>query len=194
MDSGNQRLLSMGVGVARAQRTWKRLWTMAVALLVLGFGVVSCAGAKSGRGQEPATPDAVTKSGGSNSSVGPEGSVEGTVVHFTAGSTVVKAVIDRDTPTARSFVGMLPMTLRFSDYGGKEKVASPPRPFDFTGAEGMKPEAGDLFSYQPWSNLGFFYNADDSSHSESLVRIGTSNDIEQIVKLDGRDVTISIAN
>ncbi|WP_307794455.1 cyclophilin-like fold protein [Arthrobacter cavernae] len=114
-------------------------------------------------------------------------------MHFTAGSTVVKAVIDRDTRTARSFVDMLPMTLRFSDYGGKEKVASPPRHFDFTGAEGMKPKAGDLFSYQPWSNLGFFYNADGSSHSDSLVRIGRSDDIEQIVKLDGQDVTISIA-
>jgi hypothetical protein len=47
------------------------------------------------------------------------------------------------------------VALRFSDFGGHERVASPPCPLDFTGAKGMKPEAGDLFSYQPWSNLGF---------------------------------------
>jgi hypothetical protein len=52
-------------------------------------------------------------------------SVEGAAVHFAADSDLVEAVIDKDTPTGRSFVAMLPMTLRFSDYGGKEKVAAP---------------------------------------------------------------------
>lgn len=60
-------------------------------------------------------------------------SVEGTVAHFTAGSTVVRAVIDKDSPTAHSVVDMLPMNLLFSDFGGEKKVSSPPRPFDFTG-------------------------------------------------------------
>jgi hypothetical protein len=181
------------------ERMGKQLWTTAGALLAFAFGVVSCAAAAPGGSPAPSTPNARAEPGAtnspvsSNSSASSEHSVEGTVVHFTAGSTVVKAVLDRDTPTARSFVGMLPMTLRFSDFGGNEKVASPPRPFDFTGAEGMKPEAGDLFSYRPWSNLGFFYKADGSSHSDSLVRIGRSDEIEQIVKLDGQDVTISIA-
>jgi hypothetical protein len=179
-----------------AQRMGKQRGITVGALLAIAFGVVSCVAAAPGGkpapsdGHEPSTSNSAV---GSNSSAGSERSVEGTVVHFTAGSTVVKAVLDKDTPTARSFVGMLPMTLRFSDFGGNEKVASPPRPFDFTGAEGMKPEAGDLFSYRPWSNLGFFYKADGSSHSDSLVRIGRSDDIEQILKLDGRDVTISIA-
>ena len=55
-----------------------------------------------------------------------ERQVAGTVVTFTAGSVVVKAVIEEDTPTTRSFLAMLPMTLSFSDFGGREKVASPP--------------------------------------------------------------------
>jgi hypothetical protein len=60
----------------------------------------------------------------------------GSVVHFTADDTVVEVVIvevggvdvlgvDEDNPTTRSFLAMLPMTLKFSDYGGREKVATP---------------------------------------------------------------------
>jgi hypothetical protein len=68
----------------------------------------------------------------------------GTVVHFTAGDTVVKVVIDEDNPTTRSFLAMLPMTLAFADYGGKEKVASPTGKWDFTNAKGLNPKVGDL--------------------------------------------------
>jgi hypothetical protein len=57
----------------------------------------------------------------------------------------------------------------------------------------MKPEAGDLFSCEPRSYLGFFYNTEGSNYSSSLVRIGRSDDIQQNAKLEGRDVTIPIA-
>ena len=115
-------------------------------------------------------------------------------VRFTAGSVVAEAVIDADTPTTRSFLAMLPMTLSFSDFGDQEKVASPPDGFDYSGAEGMKPEVGDLFSYRPWGNLGFFYNVDGSTYSDALVRIGTTDDLDQIELLDGQDVNIAIVD
>lgn len=118
--------------------------------------------------------------------------VIGTVVRFTAGEALVEAVIE-DTPTTRSFLEMLPMTLEFSDYGGREKISYPPDSFDYDGADGMTPQTGDLFSYMPWGNLGFFYDGDGMSHSDSLVRLGTTDDIDQILLLDGQEVTIEIA-
>ncbi|MER5336957.1 cyclophilin-like fold protein [Micromonospora sp. NPDC002717] len=88
---------------------------------------------------------------------------------------------------------MLPMTLTFSDFGGKEKVASPTGELDYTDAEGLNPVAGDLFSYIPWGNIGFFYTSEGNTVSNSLTKIGSTDDIDQIVRLDGQEVTIGIA-
>jgi hypothetical protein len=120
--------------------------------------------------------------------------VVGTVVRFSAGSTAVRVTIEEDTSTTRDFLSMLPMTLPFEDYDGREKVTTPPRPFDYDGATGMTPENGDLFSYVPWGNLGFFYHADGLGHSDDLVRLGTTDDLDQIMNLDGQDVTIEVAD
>lgn len=97
-----------------------------------GCGVVSCAAAprENGRIFDAGHRRSAWRSKLCRTS---DRSVEGTVAHFTAGSTVMKAVIDKDSPTAHSVVDMLPMTLLFSDFGGEEKVSSLPRPFDFTG-------------------------------------------------------------
>ncbi|MGP4032816.1 cyclophilin-like fold protein [Pseudarthrobacter sp. 1C304] len=37
----------------------------------------------------------------------------------------MEVVIDKDNPTTRSCLAMLPMTPAFSDYGGREKVPTP---------------------------------------------------------------------
>lgn len=115
-----------------------------------------------------------------------------TIVHFTAGDVVVEVVIDEDNSTTRSFLAMLPMTLAFSDFGGKEKVATPTGDWDFTDAEGLDPEVGDLFSYMPWGNIGFFYNTDGNTFSNDLTRIGATDDVDQIQLLDGQQVTIAV--
>lgn len=163
------------------------------ALAVVGLALAACS-TSPGAVDAAQTPTAASTNplATSTPEQGADQAIVGTVVHFTAGSVVVRAVIEEDTPTTRSFLAMLPMTLRFSDFGGREKVASPPEAFDFTDATGMTPQAGDLFSYIPWSNIGFFYNAEGSTHSDDLVRIGTTEDIDQIELLDGQDVTIAI--
>ena len=120
--------------------------------------------------------------------------VTGTVVHFTTGSTVVEVTIHEDTPTTRDFLSMLPMTLTFEDFNGMEKIAYPPRGFDTTDNEGMSPKVGDLFSYIPWSNLGFFYDTGSLGFSEQLVRIGSTDDLDAIRQLDGQDVSIAVAD
>lgn len=113
---------------------------------------------------------------------------------FTAGATVVEVTISEDTPTTRDFLSMLPMTLEFEDYGGREKIAYPPRQFDYDGAMGITPRAGDLFSFMPWGNLGFFYEAEGLGHSDDLVRLGTTDDLDQVMLLDGQQVTIERAD
>lgn len=123
----------------------------------------------------------------------PSEQVAGTIVHFTTGTTVVEATISEDTPTTRDFLSMLPMTLEFEDYGGREKITYPARPFDYDGAPGITPQAGDLFSYMPWGNLGFFYDADGLGHDDDLVRLGTTDDLDQVQLLDGQVVTIQRA-
>jgi hypothetical protein len=129
----------------------------------------------------------------SASEVPREDGVVGTVVHFTAGDTVVKVVIEEDNPTTRSFLAMLPTTLEFSDYGGKEKVASPKGNWDFTNAKGLNSKIGDLFSYKPWGNLGFFYNTEGNTFSNDLTKIGKTEDVDRIKLLDGQRVTIAVA-
>ena len=175
---------------------WMTRLSSVAAGTVLVIGLAACEGSVSepGAGDRQPSPERVAPTGTESlaRTESPERrDAEATVVTFTADSFVVEAVIE-DTPTGRSFVAMLPMTLTFSDYGGAEKVASPPTPFDYTGAEGMKPNAGDLFSYRPWGNLGFFYDAEDVTYSESLVRIGTTDDLDEIEQLEGRRVTIAV--
>lgn len=178
-------------------------WTTGLTMMATGtaliVGLAACGGAPEPEADDgPQSPSATTTAAESSAATKSSAASpsreqdEATVVTFTAGSVVVEAVVE-DTPTGRSFVAMLPMTLTFSDYGGAEKVASPPEAFDYSGAEGMKPEVGDLFSYRPWGNLGFFYDADGATYSDSLARIGTTDDIDEIEQLDGQEVTIAVA-
>ena len=99
----------------------------------------------------------------------------------------------RGQPHDPLILAMLPMTLEFSDYGSKEKVATPTGEWDFADAESLDPAAGDLFSYMPWGNLGFFNNTDGNTFSNDLTKIGETKDIDQIKLLDGQHVTIAVA-
>jgi hypothetical protein len=176
-----------------------RLTAVTTAGLIFALSLAACS-AGSGGGSDantsPATPETSAPAPGAAgaSQDGTDGGVVGTVVRFAAGPTVVDVIIDEDTPTTRDFLSMLPMTLAFEDFNGREKVADPPRPFNYDDATGMTPENGDLFSYMPWGNLGFFYNADGLGHSDDLVRIGRTDAIDEIVRLDGQQVTIEIAD
>lgn len=177
--------------------TRKGMWaTLGVALLL---GLPACASTPEERPSEQTAPNTAPPSAApSPSTAGPsEGSdqsVAGTLVHFTTGDVVVEVAIEEDNSVTRSFLAMLPMTLTFSDFGGKEKVATPPGELDYTDAEGLDPIAGDLFSYIPWGNIGFFYTSEGNSFSSSLAKIGSTDDIDQTLLLDGQEVTIAIAN
>lgn len=189
-------------------KTTKRPFALTAAGLAAALLLAGCTG-DPGTGDTSAAPTSAPSSASSSAGADPspstsapssssspspsEQGVEGTVVRFTADDVVVDVTIAQDNPTTRSFLEMLPMTLEFSDYGGKEKVAAPTGEWDFTDAEGLDPEVGDLFSYKPWGNLGFFYNVDGNTYSDDLAKIGHTDDIDQIEQLDGQRVTIAVA-
>jgi len=80
-----------------------------------------------------------------------------------------------DTPTARDFASMLPLTLNLEDYSKTEKISDLPKKLTKDGAPaGADPSVGDLAYYAPWGNLAVFYK--DFRYSDGLILLG---------KLDG---------
>ena len=80
-----------------------------------------------------------------------------------------------DTPSARDFASMLPLTLTLDDYNKTEKVSDLPGKLTRQGAPaGADPSAGDIAYYAPWGNLALFYK--DFPYSDGLILLG---------KLDG---------
>ncbi|TMS51143.1 cyclophilin-like fold protein [Mycobacterium sp. DBP42] len=171
---------------------------LTVTALVLALTMSGCThdsgGATAGIAAETSPISATVRGQTTTRDESQEDEVTGTAVHFTTGSTVVEVTINEDTPTTRDFLAMLPITLTFEDFNRMEKIAYPPRGFDTTGNTGMTPKVGDLFSYIPWSNLGFFYNTGSLGFSEQLVRIGTTDDLDAVMRLDGQQVTITVAS
>jgi hypothetical protein len=92
------------------------------------------------------------------------------LIHIRIGNQKVIVELD-DTPSARDFAGLLPLTLSLEDYAATEKIAMLPRKLDTTGAPaGVDPEVGDVAYYAPWGNLAIFHK--DFGYSEGLVRLG----------------------
>ena len=59
--------------------------------------------------------------------------------------------------TARDFYALLPLTLNFSDYVGKEKIARLEKSLNAQESGEYNPQSGDFFYFAPWGNVGIFY-------------------------------------
>lgn len=80
-------------------------------------------------------------------------------------------VLLRDNSAAKSLLEQLPLTLKFENYGGIEKISYPPEKLDISKApNNYTPSAGDLTYYAPWGNLAFFHK--DYRNSDGLVPLG----------------------
>lgn len=91
-----------------------------------------------------------------------------------------------DTPSARDFAALLPLTLSLEDYAATEKIAMLPRKLATTGAPpGIDPEVGDFAYYAPWGNLALFHK--DFGYSAGLIRLGR---VKQGVELLARKGTV----
>ncbi|MDE7216689.1 MAG: hypothetical protein K2N20_01175 [Helicobacter sp.] len=62
-----------------------------------------------------------------------------------------------ENAAARDLWNLLPLELRFSDYVGKEKVASLPQKLSAQESGDYDPQSGDFFYFAPWGNVGIFY-------------------------------------
>ena len=117
--------------------------------------------------------------------------VEGAVVRFSTTEASVDVMISADNAATRDFLSMLPLTLSFSDFAGREKVADLPRGLDRDGVPGSDPEDGDLISYIPWSNLAFYYDASGIGFDENVIRLATTNaTLAELEGLESGPVTI----
>ncbi len=131
---------------------------MSVAVFALSIFAVGCAEKTNA---QPATTDADT-------SIARKTTMN---IRMTINGKVATATLD-DTPAARDFASLLPLTLTLTDYASTEKVSDLPRKLTQEGAPaGYKPSAGDITTYAPWGNLAVFYR--DFSYSRGLIRLGS---------------------
>ncbi|MBN2722824.1 MAG: hypothetical protein JXR95_02000 [Deltaproteobacteria bacterium] len=90
-----------------------------------------------------------------------------------------------DNPSSRDFLNQLPMTLKFSDYEGTEKIANLKKKLSTAGSySGFDPSIGDVTYYAPWGNIAIFYK--DFGYAKGLIPLGVIecglNDLSHLTK------------
>lgn len=96
-----------------------------------------------------------------------------------------------DNKTSKSFIEQLPLTLKFEDYIGKEKIAYPEKILIVDNSSSS--EDSDFCYYAPWGNLAIFYKGYGGnaiikmgiiqSGKENLVKIGNNSKVKiEIIK------------
>jgi hypothetical protein len=102
-----------------------------------------------------------------------------TEIRITVNDQTITAQV-ADNPTARDLVDLLPLTLRFRDFNGVEKIAKLPRPLTMEGVPaGDDPEINDIGYYAPSGDLVLYYG--DVGYWNGIVRIG---------RLDAEDMSL----
>ncbi|MEV6019987.1 cyclophilin-like fold protein [Streptomyces sp. NPDC051997] len=75
-----------------------------------------------------------------------------------------------DSPAARDFAELLPLTLDLQDFHGTERVADLPRKLETSGApEPAVAKVGDIAYYAPWGNLALFYQEGPAASADLLI-------------------------
>jgi hypothetical protein len=97
-----------------------------------------------------------------------------------------------DSPSAKDFASLLPLTVTLDDYAKTEKVSNLPRKLTKEDASAtMIPKRGDITSYTPWGNLAIFYR--DGYDSPGLVKLGhIDSGIEALEFSDSKHATIEL--
>ncbi|MFF1443433.1 cyclophilin-like fold protein [Streptomyces sp. NPDC058295] len=90
-----------------------------------------------------------------------------------------------DSPAARDFAELLPLTLDLEDFHQTERIADLPRRLTTSGApEPAAPKAGDLTYYAPWGNLALFYRDGDSVSDDLLILGSIDADADRLAGAD----------
>ncbi|MGW4725435.1 cyclophilin-like fold protein [Streptomyces sp. NPDC004291] len=126
--------------------------------------------------QAPATTGTAASSSApvsapASTSVDPSGSDRSTPmdIRVTLDGQLVDATLN-DSPAARDFAELLPLTLDLEDFHSTERVADLPRKLATDGAPApVAAKAGDLAYYAPWGNLALFYKDGPAPSADLLV-------------------------
>ncbi|MFF5546853.1 MULTISPECIES: cyclophilin-like fold protein [Streptomyces] len=75
-----------------------------------------------------------------------------------------------DSPAARDFARLLPLTLDLEDFHSTERIADLPRKLDTSGAPApAAAKVGDIAHYAPWGNLALFYRNGPAPSADLLI-------------------------
>ncbi len=129
--------------------------------------------------------------GAPQSSVNRESTSMKILLHFD--DQALPATLD-DTPAARDFFSLLPLTLTLENYANTEKIAYLPRKLSTRAApDGATPRGGDITYYAPWGNLAIFHR--DFRYSPGLVHLGRIEGNIGALRRSGKyQVTITVAD
>ncbi|MGX1912667.1 cyclophilin-like fold protein [Streptomyces phaeochromogenes] len=90
-----------------------------------------------------------------------------------------------DSPAARDFAELLPLSLDLEDFHRTERIADLPRRLTTSGApEPAAPKAGDLTYYAPWGNLALFHRDGDSASADLLILGSIDADTDRLAAAD----------
>ncbi|WP_030244246.1 cyclophilin-like fold protein [Streptomyces sp. NRRL S-455] len=90
-----------------------------------------------------------------------------------------------DSPAARDFAELLPLTLDLEDFHQTERIADLPRRLTTSGApEPRAPRTGDLTYYAPWGNVALFYRDGDSADADLLILGHLDADTDRLARAD----------
>jgi hypothetical protein len=156
------------------------------------IAAAACAPGADGTDDRPAATAPQSAPGSADSGTAADSAdVAGTIVRFTSESVSVDVTIDQDSPAARDFVAMPPLTLEVEGFSGREKIAYLPEELDHEGTPGSDPEDGDLIYFVPWGNLGFYYDTEGVGYSDQTLHLGAYEaPLETLEALEG-EVTVT---
>lgn len=99
-----------------------------------------------------------------------------------------------DNAAARDLWNLLPLELRFSDYVGKEKIASLPKKLSGQESDDYDPQSGDFFYFAPWGKVGLYYTKQPPY--PGLIKLGAIEGNQEILiqalRNQKKDFVISI--
>lgn len=78
-----------------------------------------------------------------------------------------------DNAPAQELASMLPLTVTFDDYAGKEKITHLPEKLNIQNApRGAVPKRGEVAIFVPWGNIAIFYKDHGLTPDNALIPIG----------------------